>query len=72
MPKKLSVEIDKASVEVDFGQSDVEHENVFVEIIDKAQKYFKRLKRTDIPYYVFVDELEAFFLMPRYSKEIFV
>ncbi len=61
MPKKVSVETDKASVEVDFGQLDVEHENVFIEIIDKAQKYFKRLKRTDIPYYIFVDELEAFF-----------
>ena len=61
MPKKLSLETDKASVEVDFGQLDIEHENIFIEIIDKAQKYFKRLKRTDIPYYIFVDELEAFF-----------
>lgn len=61
MPQKLSVETDKASIEVDFGKSEVEHENVFIEIIDKAQKYFKRLKRTDIPYYILVDELEAFF-----------
>lgn len=33
----------------------------FVDIVDRCEAFFKGLKRTDIPYYIFVDELEAFY-----------
>ena len=33
----------------------------FTEIVDKCEELFNNLKRTSIPYYVFVDELEAFY-----------
>lgn len=32
----------------------------FVEVIDKADVLLNKVKRTDIPYYVFIDELEAY------------
>jgi hypothetical protein len=32
-----------------------------VEIVDKCEQLFKKLTRTDIPYYLFVDEIEAFY-----------
>ena len=33
----------------------------FVTLIDKATEAFRELNRKDVPYYVFVDELEAFY-----------
>lgn len=32
----------------------------FVKIIDKADSFARLLKRSDIPYYIFIDELEAY------------
>lgn len=32
----------------------------FVKIIDKADQLVQQIKRTDVPYYVFIDELEAY------------
>jgi len=61
LPQKVALGVEKASVEVDFGKDGISSSNLFVKIIDKAQKCFRRLKRTDIPYYIFVDELEAFY-----------
>lgn len=48
---------------VDFSKSDfhkTESYREFVEIIDRADKLLSKVKRTDIPYYVFIDELEAY------------
>lgn len=33
----------------------------FIDAVDECEKLFKKLKRTDIPYYIFVDEIEAFY-----------
>jgi hypothetical protein len=32
-----------------------------VDIVDKCEELFKQLERTDIPYYMFVDEMEAYY-----------
>jgi hypothetical protein len=32
-----------------------------VEIVDQCEELFVKLKRTDIPYYLFVDEMEAYY-----------
>ncbi len=32
----------------------------FVDIVDQCEVLFSKLKRTDIPYYIFVDEMEAY------------
>lgn len=32
----------------------------FIKIVDKAYELLQNLKRTDIPYYIFIDELEAY------------
>ncbi len=33
----------------------------FIEIVDQCEVLFQKLKPTDIPYYIFVDEMEAFY-----------
>ena len=33
----------------------------FVDILDQASLVFNKLKKTVIPYYLFIDELEAYF-----------
>ena len=48
-------------VEVDFGQPNSKQYRNFVELVDEAEAAFCRLNRTDIPYYIFVDELEAYY-----------
>ncbi len=51
-------------VELDFLSAKVQESNnyrLFVQIIDLADELFGQLKRTDIPYYIFVDELEAYY-----------
>lgn len=32
-----------------------------IDTVDCCESYFKKLKRTDIPYYIFVDEMEAYY-----------
>lgn len=32
-----------------------------IDIVDECEKLFKKLHRTDIPYYIFVDEMEAYY-----------
>lgn len=34
---------------------------LFTQLIDEAEEQFKQVKRTDIPYYIFIDELEAYY-----------
>lgn len=51
-------------VELDFLSAKVQESKnyrLFVQIIDLADELFGQLKRTDIPYYIFVDELEAYY-----------
>ena len=48
-------------VEVDLqNQSSEEYKN-FVSLVDEAETSFSLLTRTDTPYYIFVDELEAYY-----------
>lgn len=49
-------------IEVDFQKNnDNSNYTKFSTLIDEAEKEFSQLTRTDIPYYIFVDELEAYF-----------
>lgn len=48
-------------VEVDFQNQSSEHYQDFVSLVDRAEEMLLRLTRTDIPYYIFVDELEAYY-----------
>ena len=50
--------------ELDFSVAKVQESKnyrLFVQIINSADELFGQLKRTDIPYYIFVDELEAYY-----------
>ena len=40
---------------------ETENYKLFVKIINEADELFLNLKRTDIPYYIFIDELEAYY-----------
>lgn len=48
-------------IEIDLLNKEDENYTQFTAIIDLAEQAFSRLKRTDIPYYIFVDELEAYY-----------
>ena len=48
-------------IEVDFGKQSDDNYKHFLSIIDEAEEYFCKLIKTDIPYYIFVDELEAYY-----------
>ncbi len=65
-PKKLKISLGFAkfslSSEMAFdSKSNCEAYGAFVEIIDKAITYFNKLTKTETPYYLFIDELEAYF-----------
>lgn len=48
--------------EVDFNEKkNNKNYSKFIELIDKAEECFCQTTRTDIPYYIFVDELEAYY-----------
>ena len=50
-----------SEIEVDLqGNKQESNYGYFVDTIDEAERYFALLKRTDIPYYILVDELEAY------------
>ena len=48
-------------VEVDFRKPKEKQYQEFISIIDKAEQQLQLLTRTDIPYYIFIDELEAYY-----------
>ncbi len=48
-------------IEVDLSKNTTENYKKFVLLIDEAEVLFASLEKTDIPYYVFVDELEAYY-----------
>ncbi len=50
--------------EIDFKNTKVEETDnykMFARLIDEADELFKNLTRTDIPYYIYIDELEAYY-----------
>lgn len=48
-------------VEVDFQRPSSQQYQDFVDLVDTAEEALTYLTRTDIPYYIFVDELEAYY-----------
>lgn len=48
-------------MEVDFQRPTSQQYQDFVDLVDAAEEALANLTRTDIPYYVFVDELEAYY-----------
>lgn len=48
-------------IEVDFQSQGSSSYVTFITLLESADKLFSELSRTDIPYYIFVDELEAHF-----------
>lgn len=48
-------------IEVDFRNQDSMQYREFINLIDKADIAFSCVTKTDIPYYIFVDELEAYY-----------
>ena len=48
-------------MEVDFRKMDSNNYCRFVELVDAAEAALALVHRTDIPYYIFVDELEAYY-----------
>lgn len=47
--------------EVDLQNTKDENYRRFMTLIDEAEVLFSKLTKTDIPYYIFVDELEAYY-----------
>lgn len=59
----------KLGVETQFKINDsIANFQRFTETVDECEELFGLLKRTDIPYYIFVDEIEAFYG----DKDLFV
>ena len=48
-------------VEVDFQRPSSQQYQDFVALVDAAEETLSNLTRTDIPYYIFIDELEAYY-----------
>ncbi len=48
-------------VEVDLQNTSDDNYLKFMEVIDEAERLLMNTTRTDIPYYIFVDELEAYY-----------
>ena len=71
IPKKIKLSLpiknEQAGVdvapelEVNLGDPQDTDYSKFVEVIDEAEDLFSNVNRTDIPYYLFVDELEAYY-----------
>lgn len=51
----------KPEVEVDFQNMQTDSYGKFVALVDEAEAALSRVTRTDIPYYLFIDELEAYY-----------
>lgn len=60
-------------VQVDFRKQDSDQYQDFIELVDSAEKAFMSLTKTDIPYYIFVDELEAYYGDPNvFSRDLYM
>ena len=51
-------------VEVDLQNNTNDNYRTFISIIDQAEQIMSNLTRTDVPYYIFIDELEAYYGEP--------
>ena len=52
----------RLGIETEFNIKDsISNFQRFTETVDECEELFKLLKRTDIPYYIFVDEIEAYY-----------
>ena len=49
------------AIEVDFQNTDSDNYQKFLSLIDEAEENLAEVTRTDIPYHIFVDELEAYY-----------
>lgn len=63
MPYKDQSTMTTITPEIEINLQNIDDENYlkFMSIIDEAECLFANLKRTDIPYYIFIDELEAYY-----------
>ena len=48
-------------IEVDFRNTQSDNYREFINLVDEAENALSHTSRTDIPYYIFVDELEAYY-----------
>ena len=48
-------------MQVDFRDQQSDQYQNFTELVDSAEEAFLKVTKTDIPYYIFVDELEAYY-----------
>lgn len=59
--------------EVDFQNPGSKQFREFISLVDQAEKEFLLLSRTDIPYYIFVDELEAYYGDPQiFNRDLYM
>lgn len=58
IPTQSSIE---PEVEIDLQNTATEDYRKFLNTIDEIENLFQLLTRTDIPYYIFIDELEAYY-----------
>lgn len=49
------------NIEVDLRDMESSNYGQFVRLVDEAEMALARVRKTDIPYYIFVDELEAYY-----------
>lgn len=49
------------AIEVDFQNTESDNYQKFLSLIDEAEENLAEVTRTDIPYHIFVDELEAYY-----------
>ena len=52
---------DIPAIEVDFQKTESDNYQKFLLLIDEAEELLVKVTRTDIPYHIFVDELEAYY-----------
>lgn len=52
---------DIPAIEVDFQKTESDNYQKFLLLIDEAEELLVEVTRTDIPYHIFVDELEAYY-----------
>lgn len=48
-------------IEIDLSNHSDDNYKKFISVIDEAESIFSLLTKTDIPYYIFIDELEAYY-----------
>lgn len=51
----------KPEIEVDLQNENDDNYRHFISLLDDAEVLFSKLTKTDIPYFVFIDELEAYY-----------